>query len=119
MTLSSSEEPPMKDPNYQLKDSDIVNEIKGGYVIKVDGKYHVYLKDAAHADNIRTKEEIKRQKQEHSHNHNASKDNAVAAARSKDVIQRMMVISLMHLISLRIRVMLISFPHGNHFPLYS
>ncbi|WP_261021523.1 pneumococcal-type histidine triad protein, partial [Streptococcus mitis] len=78
-----SEELLMKDPNYQLKDSDIVNEIKGGYVIKVDGKYYVYLKDAAHADNIRTKEEIKRQKQEHSHNHNASTDNAVAAARAQ------------------------------------
>lgn len=78
-----SEELLMKDPNYQLKDSDIVNEIRGGYVIKVDGKYYVYLKDAAHADNIRTKEEIKRQKQEHSHNHNASTDNAVAAARAQ------------------------------------
>ena len=78
-----SEELLMKDPNYQLKDTDIVNEIKGGYVIKVDGKYYVYLKDAAHADNIRTKEEIKRQKQEHSHNHNASTDNAVAAARAQ------------------------------------
>ena len=78
-----SEELLMKDPNYQLKDSDIVNEIKGGYVIKVDGKYYVYLKDAAHADNIRTKEEIKRQKQEHSHNHNTSTDNAVAVARAQ------------------------------------
>ena len=78
-----SEELLMKDPNYQLKDSDIVNEIKGGYVIKVDGKYYVYLKDASHADNIRTKEEIKRQKQEHSHNHNSSTDNAVAAARAQ------------------------------------
>ena len=78
-----SEELLMKDPNYQLKDADIVNEIKGGYVIKVDGKYYVYLKDAAHADNIRTKEEIKRQKQEHSHNHNSSTDNAVAAARAQ------------------------------------
>ena len=78
-----SEELLMKDPNYQLKDSDIVNEIKGGYVIKVDGKYYVYLKDAAHADNIRTKEEIKRQKQEHSHNHNTITDNAVAAARAQ------------------------------------
>ena len=78
-----SEELLMKDPNYQLKDSDIVNEIKGGYVIKVDGKYYVYLKDVAHADNIRTKEEIKRQKQEHSHNYNTSTDNAVAAARAQ------------------------------------
>ena len=79
-----SEELLMKDPNYQLKDSDIVNEIKGGYVIKVDGKYYVYLKDATHADNIRTKEEIKRQKQEHSHNHGGgSNDQAVVAARAQ------------------------------------
>jgi len=79
-----SEELLMKDPNYQLKDSDIVNEIKGGYVIKVDGKYYVYLKDAAHADNIRTKEEIKRQKQEHSSNHGgSSNDQAVVAARAQ------------------------------------
>lgn len=79
-----SEELLMKDPNYQLKDSDIVNEIKGGYVIKVDGKYYVYLKDAAHADNIRTKEEIKRQKKEHSHNHGGgSNDQAVVAARAQ------------------------------------
>ncbi|HEW1949180.1 TPA: pneumococcal histidine triad protein PhtD, partial [Streptococcus pneumoniae] len=41
------------------------------------------LKDAAHADNIRTKEEIKRQKQERSHNHNSRADNAVAAARAQ------------------------------------
>lgn len=60
-----SEELLMKDPNYQLKDADIVNEVKGGYIIKVDGKYYVYLKDAAHADNVRTKDEINRQKQEH------------------------------------------------------
>lgn len=79
-----SEELLMKDPNYQLKDSDIVNEIKGGYVIKVDGKYYVYLKDSAHADNIRSKEEIRRQKQEHSSNHGGgSNDQAVVAARAQ------------------------------------
>ena len=79
-----SEELLMKDPNYQLKDSDIVNEIKGGYVIKVDGKYYVYLKDAAHADNVRTKEEITRQKQEHSSNHGGgSSDKEVVAARAQ------------------------------------
>ena len=60
-----SEELLMKDPNYQLKDGDIVNEVKGGYIIKVDGKYYVYLKDVSHADNVRTKDEINRQKQEH------------------------------------------------------
>ncbi|WP_261116473.1 pneumococcal-type histidine triad protein [Streptococcus mitis] len=79
-----SEELLMKDPNYQLKDSDIINEIKGGYVIKVDGKYYVYLKDAAHADNVRSKEEITRQKQEHSSNHGGgSSDKAVVAARAQ------------------------------------
>ena len=79
-----SEELLMKDPNYQLKDSDIVNEIKGGYVIKVDGKYYVYLKDVAHADNVRTKEEITRQKQEHSSNHGGgSNDKEVVAARTQ------------------------------------
>ena len=79
-----SEELLMKDPNYQLKDSDIVNEIKGGYVIKVDGKYYVYLKDVAHADNVRTKEEITRQKQEHGSNHGGgSNDKEVVAARAQ------------------------------------
>ncbi|WP_212573594.1 pneumococcal-type histidine triad protein [Streptococcus sp. 11-4097] len=79
-----SEELLMKDPNYQLKASDIVNEIKGGYVIKVDGKYYVYLKDVAHADNVRTKEEITRQKQEHGSNHGGgSNDKEVVAARAQ------------------------------------
>ncbi|VNI51683.1 streptococcal histidine triad protein PhpA [Streptococcus pneumoniae] len=81
-----SEELLMKDPNYKLKDEDIVNEVKGGYVIKVDGKYYVYLKDAAHADNVRTKEEINRQKQEHSQHREGGtprNDGAVAFARSQ------------------------------------
>ena len=81
-----SEELLMKDPNYQLKDEDIVSEIKGGYVIKVDGKYYVYLKDTAHADNVRTKEEINRQKQEHSQHRErgtSANDGAVALARSQ------------------------------------
>ena len=72
-----SEELLMKDANYQLKDADIVNEIKGGYIIKVDGKYYVYLKDVAHADNIRTKDEIERQKQ--GHTHDAPTSNSVVA----------------------------------------
>ena len=81
-----SEELLMKDSNYQLKDEDIISEIKGGYVIKVDGKYYVYLKDAAHADNVRTKEEINRQKQEHSQHRErgtSANDGAVALARSQ------------------------------------
>lgn len=78
-----SEELLMKDPNYQLKNSDIVNEIKGGYVIKVNGQYYVYLNDVSQADNIRTKEEINRQKQEHSHNHHGNTDQAVTVARAQ------------------------------------
>ena len=81
-----SEELLMKDPNYKLKDEDIISEIKGGYVIKIDGKYYVYLKDAGHADNIRTKEEINRQKQEHSQHREGGtprNDGAVALARSQ------------------------------------
>lgn len=77
-----SEELLMKDANYQLKDADIVNEIKGGYIIKVDGKYYVYLKDVAHADNVRTKDEIERQKQGHTHDAPTS-NSAVALAQSQ------------------------------------
>lgn len=79
-----SEELLMKDANYQLKDADIVNEVKGGYIIKVDGKYYVYLKDAAHADNVRTKDEINRQKQEHiKDNEKVSSDVAVARSQGR------------------------------------
>ena len=79
-----SEELLMKDPNYQLKDADIVNEVKGGYIIKVDGKYYVYLKDAAHADNVRTKDEINRQKQEHvKDNEKVGADVAVARSQGR------------------------------------
>ena len=68
-----SEDLLMKDPNYQLRDQDIVNEIKGGYIIKLDGRYYVYLKDANHAVNIRTKEQIENQK--HSHTSDKSSNN--------------------------------------------
>ena len=77
-----SEELLMKDSNYQLKDADIVNEVKGGYIIKVDGKYYVYLKDVAHADNVRSKDEIERQKQGHTHDAPIS-NSAVALAQSQ------------------------------------
>ena len=77
-----SEELLMKDANYQLKDADIVNEVKGGYIIKVDGKYYVFLKDVAHADNVRSKDEIERQKQGHTHDAPTS-NSAVALAQSQ------------------------------------
>lgn len=57
-----SEELVMKDPNYVLQDRHIVNEVQDGYVIKVDGKYYLYLKDANKHKNVRSKEEVERQK---------------------------------------------------------
>lgn len=74
-----SEELVMKDPNYQLKDEDIVNEIKDGYIIKVNGKYYIYLKDANHADNVRTKEQIEQQKQEHTSDSSSASKEVLAA----------------------------------------
>ena len=78
-----SEELLMKDSNYQLRNEDIVNEIKGGYVIKVDGHYYVYLKDASHSENIRSKDEINRQKQEHGHGGGVKVSNEVTVARTQ------------------------------------
>ena len=78
-----SEELLMKDPNYQLRNEDIVNEVKGGYVIKVDGRYYVYLKDASQTENIRSKDEINRQKQEHGHDGGMKVSNEVALARAQ------------------------------------
>ena len=78
-----SEELLMKDPNYQLRNEDIVSEVKGGYVIKVDGRYYVYLKDASHTENIRSKEEINRQKQEHGHDGGTKVSNEVTLARAQ------------------------------------
>ena len=78
-----SEELLMKDSNYQLRNEDIVSEVKGGYVIKVDGRYYVYLKDASHTENIRSKEEINRQKQEHGHDGGSKVSNEVTLARAQ------------------------------------
>ena len=78
-----SEELLMKDSNYQLRNEDIVNEVKGGYVIKVDGRYYVYLKDASQSENIRSKDEINRQKQEHGHGGGVKASNEVAVARTQ------------------------------------
>ena len=78
-----SEELLMKDSNYQLRNEDIVNKVKGGYVIKVDGHYYVYLKDASHSENIRSKDEINRQKQEHGHGGGVKVSNEVAVARTQ------------------------------------
>ena len=78
-----SEELLMKDPNYQLRNEDIFSEVKGGYVIKVDGRYYVYPKDASQTENIRSKEEINRQKQEHGHDGGTKVSNEVTLARAQ------------------------------------
>lgn len=59
-----SEELIMKSSAYKLKDSDIINEVKDGYIIKVDGQYYLYLKEGVKPSNVRTKEEITRQQKE-------------------------------------------------------
>lgn len=76
-----SEELIMRDPNYTLQQSDIVNEVKDGYIIKVNGKYYLYLKDPNHTSNVRTKEEIARQRAEYSgKGHKGSKSSTVTTA---------------------------------------
>ncbi|HGL7747110.1 TPA: pneumococcal-type histidine triad protein [Streptococcus pneumoniae] len=109
-----SEELLMKDPNYQLKDADIVNEVKGGYIIKVDGKYYVYLKDAAHADNVRTKDEINRQKQEHvKDNEKVNSNVAVARSQGRYTTNDGYVFNLADIIEDTGNAYIV--PHGGHY----
>ena len=56
-----SEELILRDPTYQLQESDIVSKVKDGYIIKRAGKYYLYLKDAKHTVNVRSIEEIAQQ----------------------------------------------------------
>ena len=60
-----SEELIMRDPNYQLQEADIVNQVKDGYIIKVAGKYYLYLTNAKETTNVRSVDEIARQRQLH------------------------------------------------------
>ncbi len=57
-----SEELVMTDPHYVLQDSHIINEVQDGYVIKVNGTYYLYLTDPTKRKNVRSKEEVERQK---------------------------------------------------------
>lgn len=109
-----SEELVMKDPNYQLKDEDIVNEIKGGYIIKVDGKYYVYLKDAGHADNVRTKDQIERQKQEGtSYRGNETKEVLAARAQGRYTTDDGYVFNVADIIEDTGDAYIV--PHGGHY----
>ena len=109
-----SEELVMKDPNYQMRDEHIVNEIKGGYIIKVDGKYYVYLKNASQAENIRTKEQIEKQKQEHtSDKKNDSKEVVAASAQGRYTTDDGYVFNASDIIEDTGDAYIV--PHGGHF----
>lgn len=107
-----SEELVMKDPSYQLRDEHIVNEIKGGYIIKVDGKYYVYLKNASQAENIRTKEQI--EKQGHtSDQKNDSKEVVAARAQGRYTTDDGYVFNASDIIKDTGDAYIV--PHGGHF----
>ncbi|EFX37141.1 pneumococcal-type histidine triad protein [Streptococcus infantis] len=109
-----SEELVMKDPSYQLRDEHIVNEIKGGYIIKVDGKYYVYLKNASQAENIRTKEQIEKQKQEHtSDQKNDSKEVVAARAQGRYTTDDGYVFNASDIVEDTGDAYIV--PHGGHF----
>ncbi len=109
-----SEELVMKDPSYQLRDEHIVNEIKGGYIIKVDGKYYVYLKNASQAENIRTKEQIEKQKQEHTFDQkNDSKEVVAARAQGRYTTDDGYVFNASDIIEDTGDAYIV--PHGGHF----
>lgn len=109
-----SEELVMKDPSYQLRDEHIVNEIKGGYIIKVDGKYYVYLKNASRAENIRTKEQIEKQKQGHtSDQKNDSKEVVAARAQGRYTTDDGYVFNASDIIEDTGDAYIV--PHGGHF----
>ncbi|KJU91880.1 pneumococcal-type histidine triad protein [Streptococcus infantis] len=109
-----SEELLMKDPNYQLRNEDIVSEVKGGYVIRVDGRYYVYLKDASQTENIRSKDEINRQKQEHGHDGGKiSNEVALARAQGRYTTDDGYVFNASDIIEDTGDAYIV--PHGNHF----
>lgn len=57
-----SEELILRDPSYQLQQSDIITQVRDGYIIKKDGNYYLYLTDPQHTLNVRSVEEIAQQK---------------------------------------------------------
>ena len=84
-----SEELIIRDPNYTLQEADIVNEVKDGYIIKVEGKYYLYLKDAKHTSNVRSVDEIARQKKLHKTKEegDSGKSSAAKSSRTRDFSQ--------------------------------
>ena len=84
-----SEELIIRDPNYTLQEADIVNEVKDGYIIKVEGKYYLYLKDAKHISNVRSVDEIARQKKLHKSKQegDSGKSSTTKSSRTRDFSQ--------------------------------
>ena len=84
-----SEELIIRDPNYTLQEADIVNEVKDGYIIKVEGKYYLYLKDAKHTSNVRSVDEIARQKKLHKTKEegDSGKSSATKSSKTRDFSQ--------------------------------
>lgn len=83
-----SEELIIKDPSYVFNKADVINEVKDGYIIKVNGKYYLYLKEGSKRTNVRTKEQIQKQREEwskggskgESGKHSSAKTQALSAS---------------------------------------
>lgn len=56
-----SEDLLMPDPGYVLEEGHIVYPIKGGYVIKVEGRFYVYLNDSTKRESVRSKAQMEQQ----------------------------------------------------------
>lgn len=74
-----SEELLMNDPSYQFQDADIVNEVKDGYIIKVNGRYYLYLTNKENPTNLRSKHEIEWQRHHYSQTQEKGADSATTA----------------------------------------
>lgn len=109
-----SEELVMKDPNYVLQDSHIINEVQDGYVIKVDGKYYLYLKDPSKHKNVRSKEEVERQKGISSADSKIRQQEIVKTAATEQT----MAMSLIRQMLLKTREMVLSFRTATIFTLF-
>ena len=80
-----SEELILRDPTYQLQQSDIVTQVRDGYIIKKDGTYYLYLTNPQHTLNVRSVEEIAQQKK--GELVSGSKDSVQKAGQTRDFSQ--------------------------------
>lgn len=80
-----SEELILRDPTYQLQQSNIVTQVRDGYIIKKDGTYYLYLTNPQHTLNVRSVEEIAQQKK--GELVSGSKDSVPKAGQTRDFSQ--------------------------------